>query len=164
MTITSKFLELPIYSGEKRLDGLRLLTITDAHGGFLYHFVLPAKQDMSGSPDYYAGLDVSRFIGQKLVIDTEMSEEWIEGIIQTDEEITEFKHEEAHRRPGLHYTVPYGWINDPNGLIYKNGIWHLYYQHNPMNTEWANMSWGHAISRDLIHFEYEGDVMYPDLN
>lgn len=164
MTITRKFLELPIYSGEKKLDDLRLLTITDAHGSFLYHFVMPAKQDMSGSPDYYAGLDVSKFIGKKLVIDTEMPEEWIAGIIQTDEEITEFQHEETRRRPGLHYTAPYGWLNDPNGLIYKDGIWHMYYQHNPMNTEWANMSWGHATSRDLIHFEYEGDVMYPDMN
>ena len=56
-------------------------------------------------------------------------------------------------RPKLHYSAKANWINDPNGLFYKDGIYHLYYQMNPDDSVWGNMHWGHAISRDLLHWE-----------
>ncbi len=56
-------------------------------------------------------------------------------------------------RPLYHHTPTYGWMNDPNGMFYKDGVWHLYYQYNPYGSQWENMTWGHSTSRDLIHWE-----------
>ncbi len=56
-------------------------------------------------------------------------------------------------RPLYHHTPLYGWMNDPNGMFYKDGVWHLYYQYNPYGSMWENMTWGHSTSRDLIHWE-----------
>ena len=56
-------------------------------------------------------------------------------------------------RPAYHHTPLYGWMNDPNGMFYKDGVWHLYYQYNPYGSQWENMTWGHSTSKDLIHWE-----------
>lgn len=58
-----------------------------------------------------------------------------------------------HYRPLYHHTPLYGWMNDPNGMFYKDGVWHLYYQYNPYGSQWENMTWGHSTSRDLVHWE-----------
>lgn len=57
-------------------------------------------------------------------------------------------------RPAFHHTPEYGWMNDPNGMFYKDGVWHLYYQWNPYGSKWQNMTWGHSTSRDLTHWEH----------
>ena len=65
-------------------------------------------------------------------------------------------------RPAYHHTPLYGWMNDPNGMFYKDGVWHLYYQYNPYGSQCENMTWGHSTSRDLIHWEAQPLPIEPD--
>lgn len=66
-------------------------------------------------------------------------------------------------RPAYHHTPLYGWMNDPNGMFYKDGVWHLAFQWNPYGSKWQNLSWGQSTSRDLIHWETQPDaVIEPD--
>ena len=61
-----------------------------------------------------------------------------------------------------HHTPLYGWMNDPNGMFYKDGVWHLYYQYNPYGSQWENMTWAHSTSTDLIHWKNQGEAIQPD--
>ena len=65
-------------------------------------------------------------------------------------------------RPLYHHTPLYGWMNDPNGMFYKDNTWHLYYQYNPYGSQWENMNWGHSTSRDLVHWEAQPLALEPD--
>lgn len=65
-------------------------------------------------------------------------------------------------RPAFHHTPLYGWMNDPNGMFCKDGLWHLYYQYNPYGSKWQNMTWGHSVSSDLITWEYLPNAIKPN--
>ena len=71
------------------------------------------------------------------------------------------KNVEKHR-PVYHHTPQYGWMNDPNGMFYKDGVWHLCYQFNPYGSQWENMTWGHSTSTDLVHWTAEPTAITPD--
>lgn len=65
-------------------------------------------------------------------------------------------------RPAFHHTPLYGWMNDPNGMFYKDGQWHLYYQYNPYGSKWQNMTWGHSVSSDLVHWKHLPNAIKPN--
>lgn len=65
-------------------------------------------------------------------------------------------------RPVYHHTPAYGWMNDPNGMFYKDGVYHLYFPYNPYGSVWGNMHWGHSTSTDLMHWKFEGCAIVPD--
>lgn len=65
-------------------------------------------------------------------------------------------------RPIYHHTPAYGWMNDPNGMFYKDGVWNLYFQYNPYGSQWENMTWGHSTSTDLVHWKFQGAPIQPD--
>ena len=71
------------------------------------------------------------------------------------------KNVEKHR-PTYHHTPAYCWMNDPNGMFFKDGVWHLYFQYNPYGSYWENMSWGHSTSTDLIHWEQQPTALMGD--
>lgn len=74
----------------------------------------------------------------------------------------EKKPDPAHSHPRFHFSPNQGWINDPNGMYWQDGLWHLFFQHNPLSSGWGNMHWGHAVSKDLLHWEEKEIALYPD--
>ena len=119
-------------------------------------YVLNMRLDET-APDFYAYIEVSRFIGKELEL--KIYPQMSVLIRQADEISAE---EEDALRPQIHFTSKRGWINDPNGLIYLNGEWHLFYQHNPAAREWYSAHWGHAVSKDLLHWQEKSIALYPD--
>ncbi|VGO12429.1 Levanase [Pontiella desulfatans] len=96
------------------------------------------------------------------VDDVHASASQLDALILSDEIVgAETIYDEA-LRPIFHYTVRRGWLNDPCGLVYDSGTYHLGYQHNPYGTDWANMHWGHAVSTNLVHWEERPIWLYPD--
>ena len=70
-------------------------------------------------------------------------------------------YDEIHR-PKAHFSPKEKWMNDPNGMVYHNGIYHLFYQYYPDSTVWGPMHWGHAISKDMLNWEHQPIALYPD--
>lgn len=110
-------------------------------------------------PDFYSYVDVGRFMGEEL----ELTVDPIMPLrFETAEEM-KFKDEyKEPLRPQVHFTTKNGWNNDPNGLVYMDGKYHLFYQHNPCAPQWNNMHWGHAVSVDLLHWEEKEIALFPD--
>lgn len=121
--------------------------------------------------DYYVPLDLKQF-GEdaKLALDIHVN-----GTYRNDGELSGFTcwkkmqfsdtFDTANRekyRPVYHHTPAWGWMNDPNGMFYKDGVWHLYFQYNPYGSQWENMTWGRSTSTDLIHWTFQGAPIEAD--
>ena len=100
--------------------------------------------------DYYVPVDIRRFGSESILLDINFH-----GDRRTTGPIKDFvcwKEMKEKFRPSYHHTPVYGWMNDPNGMFYKDGTYHLFYQFNPYGSQWENMNWGHSTSTDLVHW------------
>lgn len=112
--------------------------------------------------DYYVPLDLEAFVGRNVKIDVQGMPQ---GSLCWEKMSLSDTFDTANTekfRPAYHHTPAYGWMNDPNGMFYKDGVYHLYFQHNPYGSTWGNMNWGHSYSTDLVHWTYAGDAITPD--
>ena len=116
----------------------------------------------SGTPDYWVFYDMASIKGKTIKISYEGNNTGLSKIYQDDSIAGQDSLYKESNRPQFHFTSRRGWNNDPNGLIYYEGEYHLFYQHNPFEREWENMHWGHAVSKDLIHWEELPDALFPD--
>ena len=119
--------------------------------------------------DYFVPLDLSNYAGKNILLKFKLgSNDPIRGKLSAvccKEMKLSDTFDTGNRekfRPTYHFSPLYGWMNDPNGMVYKDGEYHLFYQHNPYGSKWGNMHWGHAISKDLINWEHRPDAITPD--
>jgi len=154
MVLRRRYLNVPV---NNRAPGRSMSLSVD--GELLGSFSVPLAEDQ---PDWWAFFDLARFQGRKLIINiTPAPKDW--KIVSQDDVIrgAEDLYKEKYR-PQFHFTTRRGWINDPNGLVYYQGEYHMYYQHNPTGLPWGNMTWGHAVSRDLVHWQELPKVLFPN--
>ena len=162
VTGDSKYLLLPVQESN---DDARINVLVDGRLDKVINVKL-AKSKV----DYYVPFDLSSYKGHELAM----------NIVTTQGRSTvrEAKDDACWKnltlsdtfdttnrekyRPVYHHTPLYGWMNDPNGMFYKDGVWHLYFQHNPYGSKWQNLSWGHSSSKDLINWTPEPEALEPN--
>jgi len=156
MILEKRYLNIPVSNRAPK----RSMSLT-VDGRLLGQFGIPLAED---KPDWWAFFDVARFKGQEMVININPApKDWHtisqDDVIKGAEDLYKEKY-----RPQFHFTTRRGWINDPNGLLYYQGEYHMYYQHNPVALPWGNMSWGHAVSKDLVRWKELPKVLFPNPN
>ncbi len=154
MVITGRYLNLPISHKEEQSK---------------ISFFIEGKPELDfvirlapADPDYWVFYDVSKYNGKELKILYEGNPSGLSEIYQDDKINGQDSLYKEFNRPQIHFSSRRGWNNDPNGLIFYEGEYHLFYQHNPFEREWQNMCWGHAVSEDLIHWEELPLALVPD--
>ncbi|HUX97272.1 MAG TPA: DUF4980 domain-containing protein [Bacteroidales bacterium] len=154
MVIKSKYLNLPVSQAADRAK----MTFT-ADGNQVKEFAIRLAP---GNPDYWVFYDISGYAGKTLEISYEGNDSGLKYIYQDDKIAGQDTLYKEINRPQLHFTSRRGWNNDPNGLVWYNGEYQLFYQHNPFEKYWENMHWGHAVSKDLVHWDELGIALEPD--
>jgi len=125
-----------------------------------FEFWIPIGMCQDSVPyrcDYYARFPVKKFTDKTIILKGDVPEAFLNEIRNEDN-----VEQELLERPSIHFTANRSWINDPNGLCFHDGVYHLYFQYNPFHIKWNNMCWGHATSRDLLHWEEKDPVLFPD--
>jgi fructan beta-fructosidase len=157
MTIQNKYLVIPIKNGAK---GCSLELEVAGKKVRRYDTELAPSAD---SVDFWAYFTIESYKGQPAVVSAGgASEEGFALIRQSDEIPGQDKFYTEALRPQLRFSQKVGWNNDTNGMVYYDGEWHVYFQHNPVGWKWGNMTWGHAVSKDLIHWEQLPNALFPN--
>ncbi|HJT34124.1 MAG TPA: glycoside hydrolase family 32 protein [Pirellulales bacterium] len=118
-----------------------------------------------GQPDWWAVLDIAAWQGQPLTVRVDRLRDGSTALASLRQADSFEAADELYReplRPQFHFSARRGWLNDPNGLVFFDGEYHLFFQHNPYGWDWGNMHWGHAVSRDLLQWKELGEALYPD--
>jgi fructan beta-fructosidase len=155
MAITKQYLNLPVKTGATK----RRMRF-EVEGKTVSEFDIELAEEKA---DFFAFADVSAYRGKKLTVEVKLPEgsKALEAISNADKIAGADDLYAEKYRPQFHFTSRRGWLNDPNGLVYADGEWHLYYQHNPYGWNWDNMHWGHAVSKDLFHWQEQPEALSP---
>lgn len=151
-----RYLNLPVKTGA----AMRRMRVLEGEN-ILREFDIELSGD---APDFYAFLDLAPFQGKSLTLWTDAPPtdgDVLKRITQSDEILGMENLYQERYRPQFHFSPRRGWNNDPNGLVYYDGEYHLYFQHNPYGWNWGNMHWGHAVSKDLLHWTELPIAIYP---
>jgi fructan beta-fructosidase len=157
--VEKRYLNIPIKNG-----AIHKRVVTILVGGKIE--VRDEIELADAAPDWWALIDVSAWLGKTVTfhVDTKLplDSTALSSIEQSDtiKDGGNLYHEPL--RAQFHFSSRRGWNNDPNGLVFYKGEYHLFYQHNPYGWAWGNMHWGHAVSPDLVHWRELGDVLAPD--
>lgn len=150
-----KYLLLPVQDSAP--EGKIYIITGNRHAGTAINVRLAREK-----VDYYVPLDLSEYEGQNVSLDVQgIPESAICWKKFTLSDTFDTSNREMFR-PLYHHTPAYGWMNDPNGMFYKDGVYHLYFQYNPYGSTWGNMTWGHSTSTDLVNWNFEGTAILPD--